>query len=106
MGSLNLPFSREEVNRFLRDFGVERRFFLESRQQFAHGTRVEQRARQTMLPDLRAPSRARRYFPCSSCDVRILGVVRVDQLREAQRTGHARGPSADDDNIGLHLRGA
>ena len=33
-----------------------------------------------------------------------LRVVLIDKLREAQRAGHPRRPSADDDNIGLHLR--
>src|SRR5271165_6270560 len=36
--------------------------------------------------------------------VRMVGVVLIDQLREAQRARHPRRASADDDNIGLHLR--
>ncbi len=31
-------------------------------------------------------------------------IVRVDQLREAQSTGHAGGPTADNDHIRGHLR--
>ena len=34
----------------------------------------------------------------------MVQIVFVDELREAQRTGHPRRPSADDHNIGLHLR--
>ncbi len=30
-------------------------------------------------------------------------VVIVDQLRKPQRAGHARRPTADDDDIGWHL---
>ena len=36
--------------------------------------------------------------------IRMGGVVCVDQLRQTQRTGHARRPAADDHNIGRHLR--
>jgi hypothetical protein len=34
----------------------------------------------------------------------VLRVVLVDELRKPQRAGHARGPAADDDHVGLHLR--
>src|ERR1700675_5021910 len=30
-------------------------------------------------------------------------VVLVDQLRKPQRAGHARGPTADDDDVGRHF---
>ena len=34
----------------------------------------------------------------------MVQIMFVDQLREAQRTGHPRRASADDDDVGLHLR--
>src|SRR5277367_6048308 len=36
--------------------------------------------------------------------VRIFRIVGVDKLRQAQSTGHASRPAADDDNVGGHLR--
>jgi hypothetical protein len=36
--------------------------------------------------------------------VRMRGVMRVDELREAQRAGHPSWPAADNDDIGGHLR--
>ena len=41
--------ARQEVNAFLVDFGVERGFAFESRQQFFHGARIEERTGQTVL---------------------------------------------------------
>ena len=52
MGNLNLPILGQKVDGFFRDFGVERSFLFESRQQFAHGARIEQRAGKAVLPDL------------------------------------------------------
>src|SRR6185437_11809441 len=36
--------------------------------------------------------------------VRMGGVVSVNELREAQGAGHARGPAADNHNVSFHLR--
>jgi hypothetical protein len=35
--------------------------------------------------------------------VGMLGVVLVDELRQAKRASHSRRASADDDNVGFHL---
>ena len=51
-GKLELAFLGEEVNRFFRNFGIERRFLLESGKQFAHGAGIEQRAGEAVLADL------------------------------------------------------
>ena len=36
--------------------------------------------------------------------IRIVPIMLVDQLREAQRTSHPRRASSNDDDVGLHLR--
>ena len=36
--------------------------------------------------------------------VRMRGIVRVDQLRQAQGAGHTCRATADNHNIGFHLR--
>ena len=51
-GQLELALLGEKVNGFFRDLGVERSFFFESGKKFAHGSRVEQRAGETVLADL------------------------------------------------------
>ena len=100
---LELTLLGEEVNRLLRDFGIERRFLFESRKQFAHGTGIEQRAGKTVLADLASLLQHIDIF-FAELGVRMLGIVLIDKLREAQRTSHARRPAADDDDIGRHLR--
>src|SRR6185437_16960548 len=35
--------------------------------------------------------------------IRVAGVVRVNELRKAKSTVHARRPAADNDHVGLHL---
>ena len=100
---LELALLGEEINRFLRDLGIERRFLLKSRKQFAHRPRIKQRARKTVLPNLaRLLQHVNIFF--AELRIRMRGVVRVDQLRQPQRAGHARRPAADDDHIGRHLR--
>ncbi len=95
--------ARQEVNGFLVDLGVERRFAFESRQKLFHGARIEQRAGKAVLSGLA------RFFKHVDIFFAELGfgmarVVIVDQLRKPQRAGHARGPAADDDDIGGHFR--
>ncbi len=84
------------------DLGVERSFTFESRQQFFHGARIEERAGKAMLSGLA------RFFEhvdilFAEQSFGMARVVIVDQLRKPQCAGHARWPTADDDDIGRHL---
>src|ERR1700724_3716682 len=47
-----LALPGEKVDRFFGDFGIEWSFFFKSGEQFAHGSRIEQRAREAMLSNL------------------------------------------------------
>ena len=97
----------EKVDRFLRDLRINRGLRLETRQQLPHGAGVEQRSGKAMLASLTSlfqnvdvflgKGRCGRAFECQ------LIVVSVDQLRQAQRTSHPSGATADDDHIGFHL---
>src|SRR4029077_15962797 len=49
---LEFRFLGKEVNRFLRDLSVERRIFLEIRQQLRNRARIEQGPRETVLSNL------------------------------------------------------
>ena len=102
-GKLEFAVSREEVDRFLADRRVQRRFFFEAGQQLAHGARIEQRAGETVLADLARFLQDVDIF-LGERRVRMLGVVLVDELRKPQRAGQPGGPAADDDHVGLHLR--
>ena len=102
-GQLELALLGEKVDGFFRDFGVERGFFLESGKQFAHGSRVEQRAGEAVLADLAGFFENVDVF-FAELRVGMRGVMCVDKLRQAQRAGHAGRPAADDDYVGRHLR--
>ena len=101
-GKLEFAFLGQEVNRFFRDFGVDRRFLLESGKQFAHGAGIEQRPGKTVLADLASLLEHVDIF-FAELRIGMLGVVLIDELREPQRTSHACRPAADDDDIGGHL---
>src|SRR5579872_5131158 len=102
-GQFELAFFSQKVNGFFGDSGVEGSFFFEPWKQFAHGTRVQQRARETMLADL---SRLFEHVDILFAELRarILRVMSINQLREAQGASHTGRTTADDDNIGRHLR--
>ena len=102
-GQLELALLGEKVDGFFGDLGVERSFLFESGKQFAHGARIEQRAGEAVLADLAGFFEDVDIF-FAELRVGMRGVVRVDQLRQAQRAGHARRSAADDDHIGRHLR--
>src|ERR1700676_2809021 len=94
--------ARQEVNGIFVYHRIEWRFAFESREEFFHGARIEERAGETVL------SGFARLF--DHVDIlfaeRGFGMARVvivDQLRKAQRAGHARGPTADDDDVGRHF---
>src|ERR1700733_11137225 len=94
--------TRQKVYRFFVHHGVQRSFVLESRQQFLHRPRVEKRTRKTMLSGLtRFLKHVDIFF--AERGFRMARVVIVDQLRKPQRGGHARRPTADDNNISRHL---
>ncbi len=103
IGQLELAFLGEKVDRLFRHFGIERRVLLEIRQQFGNRARIEQRTRQAVLSHL---ARLLKHVDIFFAELRVGmgGIVRVDQLRESQRTSHARRPAADNDHIGRHLR--
>ncbi len=93
----------QEVDRLFRHLGIDRRFALESGQQFPHRPRIQQRSRQAMLPHLpRFLENVDVLF--RHLRVRMVPVVLVNKLREPQRACHSRRASADNHNIGLHLR--
>ena len=102
-GKFELALLREKVDSFFRDFGVEWRFFLESGKKFAHGTRIKQRAGETVLADLAG---FLEHVDVLFAELRVGmgGVVSIDQLRQAQCAGHTSGAAADDDHVGRHLR--
>ena len=87
----------------MRDFGVERRFFFESRKQFAHGPWIEQRAGEAVLADLASLFEDVNIF-FAELRVGILALCSSIKLRESQSTGHACRAAADDDDVGRHLR--
>src|SRR5258708_432390 len=102
-GELEFAFLREEVDGFFCYLGVEWSFFLEAGEQFAHGARIEQCARKAVLADLAGFFEDVDVF-FAELRVGMLRVVRVKELRQAECARHARGPAADDDYIGRHLR--
>src|SRR5579864_5332020 len=102
-GQLELGFLSEKVNRFFGDLGIERSFLFESGKQFAHRARIEQRSGEAVLADLAG------FFEninvlFAELGVGVRGIVRVDELRQAQRTSHAGWAAADNYDVGGHLR--
>ena len=102
-GKLELSGAREIVDSFFHHCRFERCVILEIRQQLEHGTRIEQGAGKTVRTRL---ARFLQHVDIvfGERSVGMLGVMFVDQLRQAQRTGHAGGTSADDDHIRFHRR--
>ena len=102
-GQLELARARQVVDRFLHHRSFQRRLVLEIRQQLEHGAGIEQRAGEAMRTHL---ARLLQHVDVVLGERRVgmLGVVLVDQLRQAQRTGHAGGASADDDHVRFHRR--
>ena len=99
---LEFAFLGQKVNSFFRDFGIDRRFLLESGKKFAHGSGIEQRAGETVLADFASLFEDVNIF-FAELRIRILGVVLIDKLRESQSTGHTGRSAAYDDNVGGHL---
>ena len=107
-GELVMALLGQVVNGFLDHFRIDGSFGLKPGQQLAHGTRVQQRTRKAMLARLArlfqnvnillGKGRSRGPLQCE------LIVVSVDQLRQAQCTGHTGRAAADDDHIRFHLR--
>ncbi len=79
-GKLELALLREKVNGLFGDFGVEGSFLLEAGKKLAHGSRVEQRAGETVLADLAGFFEHVDVF-FAELRVGMGRVVRVDQLR-------------------------
>ncbi len=102
-GELEFARPGQVVDRFFDDLGVERRFLLEAGQQLAHGARIEQRSGEAMRSHLaRLLQDVNILF--GELGVGMVGVVLIDELRQAQRAGHAGRASADDDYVGFHYR--
>src|SRR5581483_10853590 len=96
-GQLELAVPGEEIYGFFGNFSIQRRLFFETGQQLAHGAWVKQRPGEAVLAN----------FPSFLEDVnvlltqrrvRVLSVMRVDQLGKTQRAGHPSRPAADDDH--------
>ena len=84
-----LALLSEEVDRFLGNLGVEWSFFFKSRKQFAHGTRVKQRAGKAVLPNLpRLLQHVDIFF--AELRVRMGGIVSVN--RTAPTAAHTPCP--------------
>ena len=102
-GKFKLAGLSEEVNRLFRDCCLDRRFLLESREQFAHGAGIEQRAGKAVLADLAGLFEHVDIF-FTELRIGMARVVLIDQLRKPQGAGHASRAAANDDHIGRHLR--
>ncbi len=94
--------ARQEVNSIFVDHRVERGFAFESGEQFFHGAWIEERAGKAVLSGF---ARFFEHVDIFFAERRfgMAGVVIVNQLRKPQRAGHARGPTADDDDVGWHF---
>src|ERR1700687_130232 len=101
-GELEFALWGKEVNRFSRDFGIERSFFFESRQKFTHGAGIEQGTGEAVLANLAGLFENINVF-FAELRVWVVRVVLIDELREPQGTRHARRATAHDDNVGGHL---
>ena len=102
-GKLELAFFGKKVDCFFAHFSIERRFFFKAGKQFMHGARVEQRAGEAVLADLaRFLKNVDVLF--TELRVRTLCVVPINKLRKPQCAGHAGRPTANDDDVGRHLR--
>ena len=102
MGSLNLSSWCKKVDRLPVDRGLEGGFGFEAGQKFAHGARIEQCTGERVLADFAGFLEDVDIF-FAELRVRMLGVVLVNELGEAQSARHACRTAADDDCIGRHL---
>src|SRR5579885_3196703 len=93
----------EEIDGLLQDLGIERRFLFESRKKLPHGARVEQSSGEAVLADF-AGLFEHVDVVFGKLRIGMAGVMLVYQLSQAQRAGHPCRASADDDNVGFHLR--
>ena len=82
-GKLELALLGEEINSFLRDFGVEGRLFFKPGKEFAHGSWIEQSSRQAMLADLAGFLQNVNVF-FAELRIGMRGVVLINQLRQTQ----------------------
>ena len=102
-GELELARAGQVIDSFFSDGGIERRFLFEAGQQLAHGARIEQRAGETVRADFpRLFQEVDVFF--GERRFRMLGIVLVNQLRQAQSARHAGRTSADDDYVCFHHR--
>src|SRR6185437_3282146 len=74
----------------------------EAGKQLAHGTRIEQRAGEAVLPDFSGFLQHINVF-FAERPIGILSVVFVNKLREPQGSSHTGRTTADNDNVGFHL---
>ena len=77
-----LRFLAQVVDRFLRDLGFDRSFFLPSWKQLVHRPRIEQSATETVLTHLTCLLQ-HVYVLLADLAFGILLIVRIDELREA-----------------------
>ena len=100
---LELRFLGEKVNGFLGDFRIKRSFLFEARQKLEHRPRIKQRAGKAVLSNFACLLEDVNIF-FAELRVRMLRVMRIDKLREAQRASHPGRPATDNNHIGRHLR--
>src|SRR6266705_1841735 len=102
-GKFDFAFFGKKVDCFFAHFSIERRFFFKAGKQFMHGARFEQRAGEAVLADVaRFLKNVDVLF--TELRVRTLCVVPINKLRKPQCAGHAGRPTANDDDVGRHLR--
>src|ERR1700737_3398153 len=98
-GEFESAFLGQEIDGFFGNFGIQRRFLLESRKKFAHGARIEQCAGKAVLADLAGLFEDVNIL-LAELRVGVFRFVLIDELREPQGAGHASGAAADNDHIG------
>jgi hypothetical protein len=81
---------------------IKRSFFFETGKQFAHRSRIEQGSREAVLSSLA------RFFQnvdifFRELSLRMLRIVSIDELRQAQSAGHSGGATANDHYVGRHF---
>src|SRR5205823_3155970 len=87
----------------LADRGIERSLFLKTWQQLSHGAGIEQRAGKAVLADFTGLFQNVNIL-FAELRIGMLTIVLVDELRKTQRTSHAGGSAADDDDVCVHAR--
>src|SRR5690348_7438168 len=101
-GKPELAVLGEKVDGLFSDLSLYWSFFFKSGQQFAHGTRIEQRTGQAVLADL-AGFLKHVDVLFAELRVRVLGIVLIDKLRQAQSTCHPCRTTTNNNNVGGHL---